>query len=212
MSSSAMTWNSEPGTSLGSALSRLLKAPSASIVQPTGGTATIERRAAATGSYDVVVEETMPLELSQRPADLISQIRAWLSLNISELASVLHVERPTIYAWIAGSAVPQAANMRRLIDIASWAREWSRLSKVPMGSAVRQQGLGGITLVDLLADEDGGPVGVRSFLGALVSAQHATMTEPSLRGLRARGVPFVENARGYTEFDRVTRRRLAPEE
>src|SRR5688572_24216788 len=49
------------------------------------------------------------------PADLVAFARAYLSLSLSDFARAVGVERPTIYAWLNGNAVPSEASWRRLM-------------------------------------------------------------------------------------------------
>src|SRR5690606_24879084 len=54
----------------------------------------------------------------------IALIRAALSLNVKELALVLNVERPTVYAWMDGEFEPKERNVRRIETVWTLAREW----------------------------------------------------------------------------------------
>lgn len=71
------------------------------------------------------------------PAMLMT-IQHWLSLNITQLARVLRVERPTIYAWMAEQSSPQMANLQRVNAVYRLAMVWSRLSDDPLGAALRE--------------------------------------------------------------------------
>ena len=85
------------------------------------------------------------------PADMLAEVRAALSLNVSETALVMHVERPTIYAWINGST-PREAHIKRLHELHGLARYWNGISNRPLGSLVRSAMVGMKTLVEHMAD------------------------------------------------------------
>jgi predicted DNA-binding transcriptional regulator AlpA len=87
------------------------------------------------------------------PGEIISILRAAFSLNITEVARVLQVKRPTIYAWINDAAEPHAHNLTRLNELLRIARHWMRLSNKPLGAFVRQADRLGQSLVDFLSSE-----------------------------------------------------------
>jgi DNA-binding transcriptional regulator YiaG len=59
-------------------------------------------------------------------------IREWLSLNISQLATALDVTRPTVYDWLSGEREPHADNALRIKQVYNLARDWERMSAVPL--------------------------------------------------------------------------------
>lgn len=86
--------------------------------------------------------------------ELVASIRASLSLNISQSAEVLGVQRPTLYAWMREEAEPQTANLSRLQLVAGLARRWNELSgRQPLGRRLRLPALGDQTVLDLLAED-----------------------------------------------------------
>lgn len=81
----------------------------------------------------------------------LARIRANLSLNVSELARVLKVERPTIYAWMRDDAATlRSENRLRLDRLHSLARRWEERSKLPIEGLVRETNEAGESLVSLL--------------------------------------------------------------
>jgi transcriptional regulator with XRE-family HTH domain len=95
--------------------------------------------------------EPPPLEVGA----LVASIRAALSLNVSQTAQVLGVQRPTLYAWMREEAEPQTANARRLGRVAGLALRWNELSgHQPLGRRLRLPVLGDRTVLDLLSEEE----------------------------------------------------------
>ncbi len=83
----------------------------------------------------------------------IVAIRSILGLNISELAGILGVQRPTIYSWQTGSAEPHAENGNRLRRTYELASRWNRVCPEPIGEWVRKPlDESGLTLVSLLSE------------------------------------------------------------
>ncbi|HUQ90423.1 MAG TPA: hypothetical protein VM120_02000 [Bryobacteraceae bacterium] len=83
----------------------------------------------------------------------IIAIRSLLGINVSELAAILDVQRPTIYSWQAGSAEPHAENRNRLRRTYQLASRWTQVCSEPIGDWVRRPlDESGRTLVSLLSE------------------------------------------------------------
>jgi transcriptional regulator with XRE-family HTH domain len=107
-------------------------------------------------------------------------------MSITELARVIGVERPTIYAWMRAESEPHEANYRRLARVAALARKYGRFS--PLGARVRRPGADGTSLVDLLAEE---PLPEERIEQRLLSE----WTDMRLEGGRRAVVPAIRSAR-----------------
>ena len=70
-------------------------------------------------------------------SSIVAQIRGPLSLNVKELAEILKVRRPTVYAWMRGEQLPQDENRKRLLQLLRVAKIWSSISNKPIGKAIR---------------------------------------------------------------------------
>ncbi|MCD4747821.1 MAG: hypothetical protein K8R59_00485 [Thermoanaerobaculales bacterium] len=167
-----------------------------------------------TGGYPTLRNQrqiqTIPLD---DPADRIAMIRSALSLNVKELADVLHVERPTVYSWIAGTAQPRAVNRGRLAIIADLAHEWTSLHKRPLGTLRKETGPDGNSIIGLLEADPNDKVQVRRLFeaaAAKLSPQRKVGINLAERAL-ARGVILAEPPDAQRELDRLTGRRIASE-
>jgi hypothetical protein len=115
--------------------------------------------ASIAGSVPAFVVSGQPLKAAKRfevlsPAEQIIAIRSLLGLNVLELASILRVQRPTVYSWQSGTATPHYDNSSRLRYINELALRWSRTCSEPIGDWVRRPlDDGGRTLVLLLSAE-----------------------------------------------------------
>lgn len=84
----------------------------------------------------------------------ISGIRHYLSLNMTDLAAVLNVGRPTVYQWTAVPNTLLKANHReRLNAIYKAARYWRTLSAMPMGPLIREPAGDNRSMLDLLSSD-----------------------------------------------------------
>ena len=86
-------------------------------------------------------------------AEMIALIRSVLSTNVTEMASILSVERPTVYAWASGRTTPHGDNVRRLRKVFQFASFLMGKTSVPLGKSVREPSQDGISIVDLLSEE-----------------------------------------------------------
>lgn len=91
----------------------------------------------------------------------IAFCRAQLSLNMTQMASVLKRERQTLYAWIAASSLPQPHGEQRLDKIVKLASEWQRHSPEPMGRASMRTLSNGQNLYQMLCADMIDPFQIR---------------------------------------------------
>ncbi len=76
-----------------------------------------------------------PSDAFSDPAGELLIIRRWLSLSITELAEVMRVQRPTIYAWMKSQYQPNSNNRARIHRLHNLAMSWKNLSSRPIGKA-----------------------------------------------------------------------------
>lgn len=86
-------------------------------------------------------------------AEMIALIRSVLSANVTEMASILRVERPTVYAWASGRTLPHGDNVRRLQKIFQFAAYVMGKTAVPLGKLIREPSQDGLSIVSLLSEE-----------------------------------------------------------
>ena len=104
-------------------------------------------------------------------AAMLARVRSELSLAITELSSILRVERPTIYAWLSGRVTPYLRNRRRLQELYRIALAWSEMSSAPVGDSVRWEDETGNSIAELLRRGENNEALAR--LKALSSAHRA---------------------------------------
>ncbi len=68
----------------------------------------------------------------QSVADIVAEVRERLSLSVTELAAILQVGRPTVYAWLRGESDPHQRNLDRLEDLKRIAADWWTLAGRPV--------------------------------------------------------------------------------
>lgn len=146
---------------------------------------------------------------------IVAAVRSALSLTITELASIVGVERPTIYAWLAERAEPYARNRRRLSEVLSVAKAWSKVSELPVGEPIRREDGSGVSVVELL--RQGKSADAISRLKAIARA--ASKEAPTGRDARRERLRAFTEEHGLkrdpeheqTAIDISTGKRMSPE-
>ena len=85
-------------------------------------------------------------------ANRVRQIRDTFGLNMSELASMLDVSRPTVYAWLNGQE-PQPEAVVRILRLSRAADRFSAMNIDGAVAYVRQPLFEGASLLDLLKSD-----------------------------------------------------------
>jgi len=175
----------------------------------TGGTGSQTRVWYEVASADISKTPQAPVSFSA--ASVVASIRSSLSLQMKELAQVLGVERPTVYAWMRDEAQPQPQNRARLVELLKFASIWNHFSKQPIGPHVRRElGPDGKSLVDLLAEID---IDFRLVQSRMKQLSKLGVTNgPKKPGIRAvaalHGMDLSGVRKSEAEFDVLTGKRF----
>jgi transcriptional regulator with XRE-family HTH domain len=109
--------------------------------------------------------------VAQSARDQIRFIQASLGLTVAQLASVLDVERQTIYNWLQAELPPtlHARTRTRLTQIRGIAHEWNRRCPLPAGKLAVSLDVNGATLLKLLSQAQIDDVALRVVMDALAT-------------------------------------------
>jgi len=105
------------------------------------------------GSGSYVLDDTVTREVNEAISynEMITSIRSELSLQVKELAEILHVQRATIYSWKRGEAEPSARNRQRIEDTYDVSLVWRKQCNLPAGNLIRRRFEGSPqSMIDLL--------------------------------------------------------------
>jgi hypothetical protein len=146
---------------------------------------------------------------AREPAEALSALQSTFGLSITALASVLRVERPTIYSWLQATRIPTSANRERLEKLADLADHWLSLSGGAPLDGLRDEAISGKSLLELLCEEHLRTFAAESAMRELWKrAADRSERRPTLREIaRSRGI-----SKDSTEFDALTGRRLGHED
>ncbi|MDB9372058.1 hypothetical protein [Nodularia sphaerocarpa] len=109
------------------------------------------------------------------PSENVANIRDVFSINMSDLASVLGVTRPTVYAWLAGQEPKEEAAIR-IQQLSRTADKFNEANIVRLDKLVHRPILNGRSLLDILkANED--PIAVLPALKAIADKEAKTRHE-----------------------------------
>lgn len=126
-----------------------------------GGEVRIPIKSATQSSAQIVEAEANHVKI------MIRQSREFLGLNISQLARVLGVERPTVYSWLEGRLPHRGNNLAKLEKLHERAEMWHAIAPRP-GLILQSQSSGyrGKSLLEWL-DVSGSRVDDESFIEAI---------------------------------------------
>jgi transcriptional regulator with XRE-family HTH domain len=147
----------------------------------------------------------VPEELD--PSGELAYIQDQFSLNVSELAKVLRVSRPAVYAWLRDETEPQPEHLRRIHQIYSLAKEWRAISDAPLGR-MRHSILGGTSIISLLELELIDRSAVRNSFDAIGTTM--LRTSETRRGRKTVTDELMEQF-GFAEDSPEDRERLVSE-
>jgi DNA-binding transcriptional regulator YiaG len=137
---------------------------------------------AVEGATDEALETTARLSFA----------REWLSLNISQLAAVLGVTRPTVYDWLSGERSPHADNALRIKQIYDLAREWEAASGVPLSTLATTPIVDNQSLVSALSGDAPNLTLAREILARCTDGVVPSASENLDRALRREALDDAE--------------------
>lgn len=122
----------------------------------------------------------------------LSFAREWLSLNISQLAAVLDVTRPTVYDWLSGERSPHPENALRIKQVYDLAREWESASGIPLSTLATTPVVAGRSLVSALSGEVPDLTLAREILARCAGGVTTSASEDVGRALRREALDDAE--------------------
>lgn len=153
----------------------------------TGGAATKRHIVAIWRAITAPFEMTTNDASVRSAAEQLAFIRHYLSLSVSDLARIVGVQRPTIYAWMQNGA-PRRESQARLAVLERIAAHWKSAVDRPLGALSRLAiGPNGVTFIALL--ESAPESELRAALDQLAARRKRAPTIKT--ALESRGLPDV---------------------
>jgi hypothetical protein len=143
-------------------------------------------------------------------ASAVAKIQSVFSLNISEVAKVIRVQRPTIYAWVNGDSIPHGSNYKRLQDLYRLAEAVQANFGTKLGKLQKGRNVGGLTLIDLLSREKINQEEVIKHMNTLVgvSGQQETRVRSFREMAKAANKNITTNQDSQKAIDHLTGKRV----
>lgn len=174
---------------------------------PTGGSVEAELRygnpAFSGATITLVRSDTGSIRSA---AEIVASIKAYLSLNLAEVARILHVQRPTIYAWLDGSQEPRDANLRRLNRVFGVVTRLRRQFDTSLGEFVRKPDDTGVRLIQLFESESLDDDAITAAVARIRAAMNANDANSRKYRLRPSGVTAKSSAMEDASVDRAVRK------
>jgi hypothetical protein len=123
------------------------------------------------------------------PAEHIANIRDVFDINMSDLASILWVTRPTVYAWLAGQE-PKGEAVIRIQHLSRIADKIHGANIIRLDKLIHRPVLNGLSMLDILkTDED--PTSAIAILKAIANKEEQTRHEQKGSGKHLRSFDDV---------------------
>lgn len=123
----------------------------------TGGIMTAHSAAEVLNRFHyprIHVEPSKAKQVDMRsPAEHVANIRDVFSISMSDLASVLRVTRPTVYAWLAGQE-PKGEAVIRIQQLSQFADKFNEANIIRLDKLVHRPILNGRSLLDILKTDE----------------------------------------------------------
>lgn len=137
---------------------------------------------------------------TRSPAEHVANIRDVFAVNMSDLASVLGVTRPTVYAWLTGQE-PKGEAVIRIQQLSRAADKFNQANITRLDKLVHRPILNGRSLLDLLkTDED--PIAALPTLKAVADREAQTRREPKGAGKHLKSLNDVLQESSVSIYER----------
>jgi DNA-binding transcriptional regulator YiaG len=136
------------------------------------------------------VESSRKKKVDMRsPAEHVANIRDVFAINMSDLAAVLGVTRPTVYAWLEGQE-PKGEAVIRIQQLSRTADKFNQSNIIRLDKLVNRPILSGRSLLDVLkTDED--PLEALAIIKSIAEKEALTRREPKGSGKSLRSLDDV---------------------
>ena len=154
------------------------------------------------------------IEADPSITNMLAVSRSSLSLTLDEMASALHAERTAVYGWLSRGTPPHGRALDRLKALRAIAERWDTISSLPVGDFIREPGPDGVSVLDLLReDEIPQSVIVQRLEGALNEGLAPRRKSKSIlrRLYEQHGVELPEDPKQREIIDILTGKRMGPE-
>jgi DNA-binding transcriptional regulator YiaG len=170
----------------------------------TGGIMTPHSTAEALNRFSyprIHIESSRDKKVDMRsPAEHVGNIRDVFSISMSDLASVLGVTRPTVYAWMEGQE-PKGETVIRIQQLSHTADKFYLANIIRLDKLVHRPILNGRSLIDVLkTDED--PLEALATIKAIAEKEAQTRREPKGSGKSLRSLDDVFGESSVAIYER----------
>lgn len=98
-----------------------------------------------------LVQSTVTTQHLLDTQEKLAGIRRYFAVNVTGMATILRVGRPTVYSWLRDDPTLRANHARRIDEVYGLARKWRSMSNKPVGDLISRSLDSGKTLLDLLS-------------------------------------------------------------
>lgn len=141
--------------------------------------------------------------------ELLSSIRKAFGGSVADLASMLRVRRPTIYAWMDGKSSPQSRNRARLDELGTLGKYWISRGRGPASELLAARPADSAKLRALLASEELQIADAITVIDELLAAPRVDTSVEAM--IRRHGLRMPNDDERRDRLDRETGKRISGE-
>ena len=165
------------------------------------------------GARDVYEGSTRPGRAAESEPgvviQLLSSIRRAFGGSVADLAAMLSVRRPTIYAWMDGKSSPQSRNRARLDEVGTLAKYWISKGRGPASEFLAPRPADAVRLQRMLVSEELPLAEAIALIDELIAAPQVDTSVEAM--IRRHGLRMPSDDERKERFDRETGKRIARE-
>jgi len=136
----------------------------------------------------------------------LAGIRRYFAVNVTAMARILRVGRPTVYSWLRDDPSLRANHARRIDEVYGLARKWRLMSNKPIGDFISRSLSSGGTLLDLLSAKTLDKSAIEKALAQVAETMNAEVRRASVVEIAKRGgfkLASVQPTKNWTSGDEV---------
>jgi aryl carrier-like protein len=154
--------------------------------------------------------------LTDSVVSMLAKVKSVFALSVSDLAKVLEVERPTIYAWMAARATPHTFNLERLKGLFNLAKQSEQFLASLPNKQIKQLQIQDTSIIELLSQpviaKDLFVAGLESIKMSIDQDVNKQKSKVSLKEMAKKyGIPLPSKETSKDTFDLITGKRTDPE-
>jgi len=154
-----------------------------------------------------LVQSSLAAQRLMDTQEKLAGIRRYFAVNVTDMAKILRVGRPTVYAWLRDDPTLRANHARRIDEVYGLARKWRSMSNTPIGDFITRSLGSSESLLDLLSAKTLDQSAIETALAQVAETVNTKTRRESIveiakgRGFKLAHAQLTENWKSGGEVD-----------